>query len=192
MVDHAQVPGVEDESSPLVLLHRQVHARPGLLHHRVFPAAGVRAGSPVRVSSREVVGQEASSRIGNAHRAVYEGLDLPVLRDLPADLRDLDQAQLTRAYYALGSHFEPEIKGAVVGVVSLGGNVDRDIGAGLARQHEHARIRHQDRVRSQLRQLAKILLRPGKIAVVGQNVGSDEYLHAMLVGVSDSLRHIVP
>ena len=123
---------------------------------------------------------------------MYEGLDLPVRRDLPADLRDLDQAELTRAYYALGPHFEPEIEGAVVGVVGLSGNVDRDIRTGLAGQHEHARIRHQDRVRSQLRQLAKILLRPGKIAVVGQNIGCDEHFYAMIMGVLYSLRHFIP
>ena len=51
MVDHTQIPGIEEVRSSLILLHGHVFPGPCLLHHRVFPAAGMGAGAEIRLSS---------------------------------------------------------------------------------------------------------------------------------------------
>ena len=43
MIDHAEVPRIEDECPSLILVNRQILARPRLLHDGISPPARVRA-----------------------------------------------------------------------------------------------------------------------------------------------------
>ena len=89
MLDHAEILGVENIGSSLILVYRHILARSRLLHNGVFPAARMGTGTLVRVAARKEVAEQASSGVGNAHRAVDEALDLHVFRDMCTDLFDL-------------------------------------------------------------------------------------------------------
>ena len=89
MFDHAEILGVEDISSALILIDRHVLARSCLLDNGIFPAARMGTGTLVRVAPRKEVAEQTSSGIGDAHGAVDKALDLHVLRDVCTDLFDL-------------------------------------------------------------------------------------------------------
>ena len=61
MFDHAQLLGVEYVGSALILFNRHIFARTGLLHHRLFPAAGMGTCALVGISSCKIVAQQAAS-----------------------------------------------------------------------------------------------------------------------------------
>ena len=89
MLDHAEILGIENISSALVLIYRHVLARSRLLDNGIFPAAWMCAGSLIRVTAGKEVAEQTSAGVGNAHRTVDETLDLHVLRDMRTDLPDL-------------------------------------------------------------------------------------------------------
>ena len=57
MFDHAKILGIENISTALILIDRQVFSRAFFLHNRVFPAARMCARSLVGISSGKVIGQ---------------------------------------------------------------------------------------------------------------------------------------
>ena len=119
-----------------------------------------------------------------------KGFDLLIRRDSGTDLPDLLQTELPGADNTLGAHLIPEVEGAPVGIIGLGGDMDGDMGTVLPGQQEHARIRHQDRVGSHLLQLLEISSCPGQVTVVGQDVGCHMDPDAMGVGIRDARFHI--
>ena len=88
MLDHAQVLGVEDIGSALILINRHILARSGLLHNRVLPTARMRTGSLISVSSYQEVAQQAAAGIRNTHCSVDKALNLHILRNMGTDLPD--------------------------------------------------------------------------------------------------------
>ncbi len=63
------------------------------LRHFILPAAGVGAGSLIRVAFVHIAGEQAATGVGHAERAMDKDFQLH-LRDLLADLSDLLQRQL--------------------------------------------------------------------------------------------------
>ena len=88
MLDHAQILGVEDVSAALIFVNRHILARSGLFHNGIFPAARMRAGTLVCISSHQEIAQQAAAGIGNAHSSVNEALNLHILRNVGTDLLD--------------------------------------------------------------------------------------------------------
>ena len=150
MADHTEILGVENVGSPLVLIDRQILAGSRLLHHRIFPAAGMGTGSLVGVPSGEIVAQKAAAGIGNAHGSVDEGLDLQIVGNVRPDLLDLLHGKLSRGNHALCPQLMPETVGAVVRIVGLGADMDLNLGADPLCNHKNARIRDDQRVGADL------------------------------------------
>ena len=89
MLDHAQILRVENIGSPLILINRHILAWSGFLHDGIFPAAWMRAGALIGISSGKEVAQQTPSGIGNTHSAMHKALDLHILRNPGTDLSDL-------------------------------------------------------------------------------------------------------
>ena len=70
----------------------EILARTGLLDETVLPAARMCAGTPVRIAAGPEITEHAASGIGHAHRAMHEGLDVHLLRNMTTQLPDLVQA----------------------------------------------------------------------------------------------------
>jgi len=91
MFDHAQILGVENICSPLILVDRQIFSGTGLLHHRIFPAAGMCTGTSVGISSCKEIAQQTSAGIRDTHCPVDKTLNLHFRRNLLPDSLDLYQ-----------------------------------------------------------------------------------------------------
>ena len=85
MLDHAQILGVEDVSAALIFVNRHILARSGLFHNGIFPAARMRAGTLVCISSHQEIAQQAPPGIGNTHGSVNEAFDLHIVRNVCTD-----------------------------------------------------------------------------------------------------------
>ena len=59
------------------------------------------------------------------------------------------------------------------------------------RNGKYSGIGYDQRVGADVPQFLKVLLHPGQIVVVGQDVGGDIDLHAPLVGELDALLHLL-
>ena len=191
MLNHAQISRVENKRAALILLNGKILSGSGLLHDRVFPPAGMRAGSMIGIPSCKIVGQQASPRIGNAHRAVYKGLNLQILRGFLPDLTYFRKTQLSCADHTPGPHSVPEAKGSGVGIVRLRRDVNLQIRAVLLCKIEHSGICNQNRVRAQLLQLTEVRRCTCKIRVMRQNIRCDMHPRAMRMRILNSLCHFL-
>ena len=103
--------------------------------HVVFPAAGVGAGSLIRVALVDIPGEQAAAGVGHAQRAVDENLNFH-LRHLAADLFDFIQRQFTRQDHASEAHLLPEFDRRPVDGVGLHRKMDRHIRKVFPHQHD--------------------------------------------------------
>ena len=101
MIYHTQIFGIKNIGSPLILIHRQIFSRPGLLHHGIFPTAGMGAGALVGITPRKIIAQQAPSGIGDAHGALDKALYLHLFRNMPSDFAYLFQRQFPCGYHPL-------------------------------------------------------------------------------------------
>ena len=190
MLDHAQITGIENICPALILLNGEVFAGPGLLRNGILPSAGMGAGAAVGIASCKPGGQEASSRIGNAHRAVDKGLDLQLCRSILPDLRDFIQRQFPRTDNTGGTHFVPEAECAVICIVCLGGDMYGNLRTVLPGKGKHSRIRNQYGIGFHLCQFCKICCCLIQIPVMGKNIGGNMYVHTVFMGVGNARPHI--
>ena len=193
MLDHAQILGVENIGSPLVLIDRQVFSGSCLFHHRIFPAAGMGAGTSVGISSGEEIAQQASAGIGNAHCPMDKALNFHLRRDFFSNSFDFCQGKFSGRYYSFSSQFPPEQIGFVIRVIRLCGNMHLHLGPYFLGDHEHSGIRNDQCVRLfrfHIPQLSKIFSGTIEIIVVCQDVCGHIDFHTMGMGKSHSLRHL--
>ena len=97
MLDHAEVFRIQNEGAP-VFGYFHVFPRAGFLDQMVFPSAGLRTFAVVGVSSRQIIGKQASPGEGNAHRAVDKGLQAERRGAVFPDRADFFQAALPGKY----------------------------------------------------------------------------------------------
>ena len=76
MSDHAQILGIENISSTLILIDRHIFVRSSLLHDGILPSAWMGARSLIGIPSRKIVGKKASSGVRDTHGSVDESLNL--------------------------------------------------------------------------------------------------------------------
>ena len=150
MLNHTKIFRVKDISSSLILIHRQILPRSGLFHDRILPPARMGAGALVRISSREIIGQQTSSRVRNTHRPMNKRLDLHLLRNMLPNLFDLRQRQLPRCHDALRPLFIPELIRPIVRIVRLCTDMPLNLRAHFHRNPIHSRIRNNECIRSDL------------------------------------------
>ena len=108
------------------------------------------AGTLVGISSCKIVGQQASSRIRDAHRSVNKGLDFHLIRNMLPDFPDFFQGQLSCRHNALCALLVPELIRSVVRIVCLSTDMPLDFRADLHGDAVHARIGDNERVRPDL------------------------------------------
>ena len=69
---------VHDVGAARILLDRIALTGARLLHERVFPSTGLGTAAAVRIAAREIAAEQASSRVGDAHRPVHEEFQLHI------------------------------------------------------------------------------------------------------------------
>ena len=165
VLDHAHILGVVQIGAASVLLDREELARALLLHERIVPAARLGARAVVGIAAGHVLRDKAAAGVRNAHRAVYERLDLKLLRGLCADLGDLLERKLAREHDALRALLRPEVRRLVVEDAGLGGDVNGHARRVLSRHTQHAHIRDDERIRARIGQQLQIRRECGQVAV---------------------------
>ena len=86
--------------------------------HVVFPAAGIGAGTLVRVTFVDIARKQATAGVGHTQRTVNEDLKLHI-RHLGADLFNFFQRQFAGQDHTGQSHLLPEFHRCPVYGVSL-------------------------------------------------------------------------
>jgi len=181
VVDHAHVPGVEDEGPARVLPDGEILAGALLLHQGVLVAAGLGAGAPVGVPPRHVVGQQAAARVADAHGPVDEGLQLQRRGGLGPDLPDLVQGQLPGQDHPAGPQLIPGGRRLVVGDAGLGGDVGLHAGGVLFQQGEHPHVGQDGGVHPCRLEELQPLRQAGRLVVAGHGVAGDVDGHSPAV-----------
>ena len=119
MLNHAQILGVKDISSSLILKNRHIFTRTLLLDDGILPAARMCTGSLVCISSYQIIAEQAAAGIGNTHRTMYKCFNLHIIRNICTDLLDFLKRKLTCSYDALRSQPIPEFIGFIVCIICL-------------------------------------------------------------------------
>ena len=104
-----------------------------------FPLIGIPTG--------KIIAEKASSGIGNTHGPVNKAFYFHVLRDLFPDFLYFRKGKLSGGNHSFGSLLPPETVGHVIGIVSLGGNMDFNLRPFLPGKGKHAGIRDNQRIR---------------------------------------------
>ena len=120
-----------------------------------------------------------------------KALDLHILRYVLSDLLDLLKRKLPGGHHPLSALFPPEIVGSIVGVVGLGADVSLDLRADFFGYLKDCRISNDEGIRFHFPKFLKVRPHTGKVVIVGQDIGCHMHPHAVLVGESDSLRHVL-
>ena len=186
--DHAQVAGGKQVAAAFVLLGAQNVLRPLLLGDAVFPAAGLGAAPLVRAAACIIGGQQAAARVGDAHRAVDEDLQLQLGRRVSADEVDFLQRQLARQHNPPKALPIPEAAGGRVDDRRLRGQMQHRLRVNAADDLRHARVRHDEGVRPCVAQRGDAGREQRQLAVARHRVERDVQLRAAPVRVVRALR----
>ena len=89
MVYHADILAPENIRPPLVLFHGHREVRALLFDYVVAPPARLRARTAVGPSAGEIITEQASAGISDAHGAVYKAFEFDVIGDGVSYLADL-------------------------------------------------------------------------------------------------------
>ena len=186
MLDHAQVFCVQDKGSPAF---RDLHvlSRPGLLHKMVFPSAGLGTFAVVGISSRQIIGQQASSREGYAHGAVDEGLDAKCRRTVRTDFADFFHAALPGKHHRIRAELVQERRGFAVQYPQLRADMSCTFRRMTLRHAKQSEIRQDQRVRSQLLQEGEIVRDKRQFLLPGQHIACDICFLTPLMDQTDRL-----
>ena len=190
VLDHAEISRIENERSPLIFLDRHILTGSRLLHDRILPSAGMCTEPSVRITSRHVIREQTSPRIGNAHRPMDKSLDLEVVGNVRANIFYFPEGELSGRHDPLRSEFPPEKEGFIIRVVRLCADVQLQLRCMALCKHEHTRIRDKHSVRPDLRKLLKISRSTFKIRVMRYDIGSDIDLCAVRVRERNALTHL--
>ena len=147
MLNHAQILGVKDISSALVLIYREILTRTLLLHNGIFPAAGMRTCSLVGISSGEKAAEQTSSRIGNTHRSVDKALDLKILWNMFTYLFNLGKRQFSRRHDTFCALLIPEPVGHIIRIIGLCRHMNINFRADFTCKGKHSRICNNQGIR---------------------------------------------
>ena len=150
MLNHTKIFRIKDIRPSLILIHRQILPRSGLFYDRILPPARMCTSPLVRISSREIIGQQTSSRVRNTHRPMNKCLNLHLLRNMRPNLFDLRQRQLPRRHNALRPLFIPELIRSIVRIIRLCTDMPFNLRAHFHRNPIHSRIRNNECIRSNL------------------------------------------
>ena len=86
MLNHTEILGVKNIRPSLIFINRKILSRPRLLHHRIFPAAGMCTCPLIRISPRNFSLEEMKEGIAFAHKY---GVKVYVTANILAHNRDL-------------------------------------------------------------------------------------------------------
>ena len=142
---------IENIGAAFVLFQRKILPRPFFLHKAVFPSAGLRTASAVRVTSREIIAHETAPRIRDAHSAMDEHFQIH--RTFLADLGDFLQGHLPRKHHARGSQLLPGIDSTPVGRIRLRTHMQLKLRYELTRHGKNTQIRNQHSIRADFCQI---------------------------------------
>ena len=191
MVDHAHVARVHDVRALLVFKDGEVFSRALFLHQRILIPARLGALSAVRVAPGHIVGKKASAGIRHAHRAVAEGFQLQLRRDLFANGDDLSKAQLPRQHDPRRAEVKPALRADVIRNRLLGGDVPLAVRRVFSSQRECAEVCQNQCVRACRVELLKPRGKRGCLIVARHGIDRHMHAHTVLVGKRDCLRQLL-
>ena len=120
-----------------------------------------------------------------------ESLDLDVVAEQVADLRDLVEARLASENDPLCAHVGIDLCCILVGDVRLRGDVYVERRSDLAAQLDRAEVGDDRRVDAALTQKAEVIGKRAKVGVAGEHIDRGVQFFAALMRVCDSLGHLL-
>ena len=119
MLYHTEILGVEDISSSLILKYRHIFTRTFFFHNRIFPTTRMCACPLIRISSNQIIAEQASSGIRNTHCSMNKSLDFHIIRNMFTDLTDFFQRKFPCRYDTFRAELIPETVCLIVCIVCL-------------------------------------------------------------------------
>ena len=147
MLNHTEIFRIKDIGSSLVLVNRHIFARTFFLDYRIFPAAWMRTCALIGISSHQIITQQTSSGIGNAHCTMYKCFDFHIIRNVGTDFPNFFQRQFTCCYDTFGSETIPETISLVVCIICLRTDVAFDLRANFTGISKDSRVCNDQRIR---------------------------------------------
>ncbi len=179
MLDHAEIPGIEDIRSPLVFENRHELAGTHCLDNRILPPAGMTAHPAVAVPQSHETAQQTSARIGNAHSPVNEALHFHT--GFPNNFGNLGQRKFSGRIDPDSPHVFPESGTGRVGDIGLGADMNGYVGNQAPGHPEDSRIGHDDGIRPHPPDIAKIVGNGRHFMIAGINVaGHIDFFSAIM------------
>ena len=189
MVDHAKVFGVIDICSSFVFFNGHVFAGTCFFYQMVFPAARMGTSSLIGVTTAEVIAQQASAGIRNAHSAMHKGFDFHICRNFFTDFTNFTERKFSGNNHTSCAQLIPHTSTLVVCVVCLCRNMDFQIRCRFSCYSKYTQIRNQYSVCTQFVDFLEIVSHAFKIRIVSKDISCDIYFRAMFMGKADTFRH---
>ena len=138
-----------------------------------------------------VIAHKASTRIGHAHGAMHERLDLKIARRLRAQLGDVLHAHLARDHHARGAQIVPGARSFGIHHGSLRARMQLHMRRIALRQRERTEVADDERIGARSVKGLQIRRQGGDIGLVHERVHRHVHLHARRVREGDGGRDIV-
>ena len=191
MGEHVHVLRIEQVRAFRGLFDREVLAGAFLFDNRILPAARLRAFAVVAVAAGQIVGEQAASGEGHAHRAVHEAFDVEVVGDAGADVAHGLQVHFAGQHHAARAQFVERVGGLVVGDAGLRAHMQFEVRSHLLGHEHHADVGDDQRVHAGVLQLAEVFAHGFHLVVARQHVEGDVHAGPTLVGVACAFLEIL-
>ena len=191
MGEHVHVLRIEQVRAFRGLFDREVLAGAFLFDDRILPAARLRAFAVVAVAAGQIVGEQAASGEGHAHRAMHEAFDVEVVGNAGADVAHGLQVHFAGQHHAARAQFVERVGGLVVGDAGLRAHMQFEVRSHLLGHEHHADVGDDQRVHAGVLQLAEVFAHGFHLVVARQHVEGDVHAGPTLVGVACAFLEIL-
>ena len=190
MLYHTEILGVEDISSSLILKYRHIFTRTFFFHNRIFPTTRMCACPLIRISSNQIIAEQASSGIRNTHCSMNKSLDFHIIRNMFTDLTDFFQRKFPCRYDTFRAELIPETVCLIVCIVCLCTDMAFYFRTNFTGIGKNSRICNDQCIRFQFFQLLQIFSDSRKVIIMRQNIYCHINLYSMFMCKRNSLCHI--
>ena len=147
-------------------------------------------GSLIRISSNQIVAEQASSGIRNTHCSMNKSLDFHIIRNMCTELTDFFQREFPGRYNTFRAELMPETIRLIVCIVCLCTDMALNLRTDLTCIRKDSRVCNDQCIRFQFFQLLQIFSDSRKIIIMCQNIYCHINFYSMFMCKRNSLCHI--
>ena len=189
MVDHTKVFRIVNVSTSFVFFNGHIFTGTCFFNQMVFPTAGMGTSAFIGITTAEVIAQQASARIRNAHSTMNKGFDFHIRRNFFANFANFTQGKFSGNNHTSRTQLIPHAGTLVVGVVCLCRNMDFQIRSRFSCHSKYTQVRNQYSISTKFINFFEIVSHTFKICIVSKDIGCDIYFCTMFMGKTDPFCH---